>query len=43
MIAGLEDHLEILPLRKSAKSVDEENDCPQMTQIGADLRNGEQV
>ena len=43
MIEGLERYLEILPLRKSAKSVDEENGCPQISQIHADLRKGDQA
>ena len=43
MPEGLKPHAEILPLRKSAKSVDKENGCPQITQIHADLRKGDQV
>ena len=41
MIAGLQPYAEILPLRKSAKSVDEKEVYPQITQIPADLRKGE--
>ena len=40
MIEGLKMYAEILPLRKSAKSVDEEKVYPQITQIPADLRKG---
>jgi len=43
MIEGLKPHAEILPLRKSAKSVDEEMVYPQITQIPADLRKGERA
>jgi GxxExxY protein len=33
----------VFSLRKSAKSVDEEQGCPQISQIDADLRKGEQA
>jgi hypothetical protein len=41
MIEGLKPYSVILPLRKSAQSVDEEIAYPQITQIFADFQKGE--
>lgn len=43
MIKGLKPYAKILPLRKSAKSVDEEMGYPQIAQIPADLRKGKRA